>query len=372
MARHSGWSRALSRRALLAGLGAAVLGLACDGDDPAAPAAETPGSGAPRPFRLGLSSVPAEASAAGYREAFRLAGTAGETVLIQRAPPWSEFLAGATISERTEDLTRLEVALAAEHGLAVFLAIDPTDPTDRGRLASPPSVLEGAYFADLAARQAFIAYAKYLALNYEPAYLALGVEVNMILSRRDDGAFRNFQSLYFETYDAVKELSPATLVFPTFQYEELLGLLAGESGRPATWGLVARFEPKMDMLAVTSFPGFVFGSVDDLPADYYQRLAGRSERPLALASVGWTSGTTGALTAAAAEVAQATYLGRLLSAAVELPASLVVWYLGRDPAGAAAAGFDRLATAGLYDAAGEPKTSWGVWRGYAERPLEPA
>ena len=33
--------------------------------------------------------------------------------------------------------------------------------------------------------------------------------------RRGDGPFRNFQSVYFEAYDAVKRSSPHTLVFYT-------------------------------------------------------------------------------------------------------------------------------------------------------------
>src|SRR3989338_3346983 len=230
----------------------AVALLACGDDD--SPAPVPAGEGQPRPFAIGLSALSAEPR-------------------LQSFPP------GASLSEQTKRLTRFEKELARENNLRLFLAIDPTEPGDRGRLVNLPDELRGRDFSDAGVRAAFIAYAKYLAFNYKPAYLALGVEVDMFYVRRGDGAFRNFVSLYFEAYDAAKAVSPDTLVFPVFQYEDMLGILnTGEATLPA-WSLVNRFEPKIDMLAVTSFPGFVYTSANSLPPDYYEPLRGRSQRP---------------------------------------------------------------------------------------------
>ena len=349
---------------ILLALGAALL-LACGGDDaqPRRPA----GEGEPRPFRMGLSALPAEPGDDAYREAFRLAGEAGEVVLIQRPPPWSEFLPGSTISGRTERLTRFEKDLAREYGLRLLFAIDPTEPADRGRLAALPDELRGKDFGDQRLREAFIAYAKYVALNYKPAYLALGVEVDMFFRRRGDGAFRNFLSLYFEAYDAAKEVSPDTLVFPTFQFENMLGILQSEPSLPA-WSLVNRFEPKIDMLAVSSFPGFVRAKVSDLPSDYYAALKGRSQRPIAFFSVGWSSAPRPGDLGREAEGEQLAYILKALAAAEELDARLFVWYLGRDPRVSPAPSFAPLAMTGLQDADGGTKAAWHVWRQHALRP----
>jgi hypothetical protein len=143
---------------------------------------------------MGVSSQPVQTSERAYRDAFEVAEAAGEVVLIQRAPPWSEFVPGGSISSRTGQLTRLEKDLAEEHDLKLFLAVDPTMPGDRSQLANLPEDLAGEGFANEEVRAAFIAYAKYLALNYKPAYLALGVEVDMIYRARGDGSFRNFIS----------------------------------------------------------------------------------------------------------------------------------------------------------------------------------
>jgi hypothetical protein len=201
---------------------------------------------------MGVSSVPQKPSDDAYRDAFKFAATAGEVILIQRVPPWEEFEPGGTISDRTNRLTRLERDLAHDNGLKLFLAIDPTDPADRGRLAALPDDLRGRDFTDNRVRSAFISYAKYLALNYKPTYLALGVEVDMFFNRRGDAAFRSFQSLYFEAYDAVKDVSADTLVFPTFQYENMQALLSLSPPSQPTWALVSRFDPKLR--AVPSVP----------------------------------------------------------------------------------------------------------------------
>jgi hypothetical protein len=333
---------------------------ACGGGGIKVPGGVTPslGEGSPRSFLMGFSSLPHDTGEDAYIEAFRDAAQAGEVVFIQRAPPWEDFVPGGTVSSRTERLTRLEKDLAKAYNLKVFLAVDPTEPSDRGRLAGLPDSLRGKDFADENVRAAFIAYAKYLALNYKPAYLALGVEVDMFFNRRGDEAFRTFQSLYFQAYDAVKSVSPDTLVFPTFQYEDMIGLL---SGTLPAWSLIDRFDPKIDMVAVSSFPGFVLSKAADMPSDYYAPLQQHMLRPLAFVSTGWTSQVS--------ENEQASFLSRALSSAESLEARLFVWYLSRDPAQGPDNSFGPLALMGLKDTNGQPKVGWSLWRRIFDRPV---
>lgn len=324
-------------------------------------------AGEPRPFLLGLSSVPQRPTDDAYRQAFELAASLGEVIMIQRAPAWSEFVPGGEISDRTERLTRFERDLARDNKLKLFLAVDPTDPADRGRLAALPDDLRGRDFSDGRVRSAFISYAKYLALNYKPAYMALGVEVDMFFYRRGDAAFRNFQSLYFEAYDAVKSVSPSTRVFPTFQYESVQAVLGTGEPAQAAWALVGRFEPKLDAVAVSSFPGFAYASVDRLPANYFSQLKTRFQQPLILSSIGWTSGPS--LEGASLDGEQASFLRRTMAEAEALQVELVVWYLGRDIEDAPQPAFSPLATMGLYRADGGPKATSLIWRSYLNRPL---
>jgi hypothetical protein len=348
-------------------LALAALTLACGGDEPPpatnVPPTATPDPDArPRSFQMGISAQPLEPTEDAYRDAFDLAADLGELILIQRAPPWEDFLPGGSVSPRTERLTLIERELAQEHNLQLMLAIDPTLPANRGELAGLPSRFEGEGFANSDLRSAFISYAKYLALNYRPAYLALGVEVDLIFINRGDASFRNFVSLYFEAYDAVKEVSPETQVFPTFEYESVLGILDQPPSQPL-WPLVARFQPKIDLLALSTFPRSVFGSLRAMPGDYFDAVEGRFDLPVAFYSVGWSS-QTGASTD---EVSQLSFLLRMAAAADRLESPFLVWFQAHDLPSSDSS--DELSTMGLLDSLGGPKDALRVWLDQLARPL---
>jgi hypothetical protein len=347
----------------------AALSFACGRDKSPVPTAAVPTAtidplARTRSFQLGVSAQPVEPTEQAYREAFALAGQVGEMILIQRAPPWEDFLPGGSVSPRTERLTLIERQLAQENNLKLMLAIDPTLPTDRGTLAGLPARLAGQGFANPELRSAFISYAKYLALNYKPAYMALGVEVDLIFANRGDASFRNFISLYFEAYDAVKEVSPETQVFPTFQYENLIGIASNPPTQPL-WSLVARFQPKIDVLAVSSFPRSVFDSISELPGDYFDALQGRFDLPVAFFSVGWPSEVDGSTD----QVSQLAFLQRMVAASDRLESPFLVWFLARDPQAPAENGSARLSTMGLQDSLGQPKDVLRVWNAQLARPL---
>ncbi|MCZ7578160.1 MAG: hypothetical protein M5U18_14310 [Dehalococcoidia bacterium] len=87
---------------------------ACGGDDGGAEGTPTPAGadgpgptvvraepeGEPRTVRLGLSSLPPELTSDAYIQAFATAAQYAETILIQRNPPWRDFLPGARSRKR--------------------------------------------------------------------------------------------------------------------------------------------------------------------------------------------------------------------------------------------------------------------------------
>ena len=355
----------------------AFLLAGCDGNgnqDQGAAATPSPAprdvqKGSPRSFELGLASFPTEPTEASYKKAFTLAGQVGELILIQRAPPWQEFVGGGTLSKNTQETTQEEKRLAEENRLGIFFGVDPTDPADRGRLQALPEGLAGKSFADKEVRDAFIAYVKYVALNYKPQLLALGIEINMYYEQQPDD-FDNFVSLYSEAYDAVKEISPDTLVFPTFQLEAMEGLLSPDSESVPEWSLLQKFEPKLDLVAVSTYPSFVFDSPDSIPSDYFSQIKSYTSKPIAIASAGYSSGPGRNGVNEGTETEQAAFVGRLLLEADSLDMPFVVWLTGCDPAVPADPPFDLYAHTGLRRSDGSPKPAWQVWAQQAARPLE--
>lgn len=318
---------------------------------------------------MGFSSLPRELTDECYEEVFTLAGEFGDLVLIQRVPPWEEFLAGGAVSDDTIQTTQAERALAEENDLALFVAIDPTDGTEgRSALAGLPKDLEGRGFSDPDIRAAFISYAQYVALNYEPDYLALGVEMNMYYQHNPED-FDSFVSLYFDAYDAVKELSPDTLVFPTFQMEELQSLLPASEGHPPQWHLLRRFEPKLDLVAISTYPSFAFDTPNDIPEDYYRQLETYTDRPIAIAEMGYSSGPCRQGINDGTEQEQRDFLASILRQAEGMEMPFVVWFASWDPTFASEPPLDLFQHIGLLRSDGSEKPSWKLWVQASQRPL---
>jgi hypothetical protein len=309
---------------------------------------------------MGLSSVPADLSEEGYEAAFALAASTGEVVLVQRTPPWEDMISG-DISDETASATKREVALAESYGVDLFVAIDPIDVVGGvSEIAALPGDLRGSGFADEAIHQAFLAYVRYVAQNYEPAYLALGVEVNSYQHDHPED-FERFVVLYHEAYEAVKQISPDTLVFPTFQYEELQGLLPAGSPRPPQWYLLNRFTDRMDLLGVTSFPALAFDDLTLVPDSYYAQLRAFSDAPIALTSFGYPS--------EGGEADQARYLESTMEVAQQLAMPLLVWFLGQDLTFGVEVADSFLDTTGLRHQEGSEKEAWQAWAVASRRPL---
>jgi hypothetical protein len=325
-------------------------------------------SGEPRSFEMGFSSLPPELTEEAYEDAFRLFGESGDVVLIQRVPPWEDLIRDE-ISEQTAETTTRETELAASNKLDVFFAIDPTDVGGgRAGLAGLPDDMQGAGFEDERVRRALVSYAQYVAVNYQPKYLAIGVEMNTYYDHQPQD-FEHFETLYEEAYDGVKEVAPGTLVFPTFQLERMQGRLPDGERADAQWSLLDRFEPRLDVLAVSSYPGLVFEHPGEIPDSYYSRLSTYSDRPIAIAQTGYQSGPGRASQADDSELEQANFVMRMLDDTESLEMQFVVWFTAWDPPIAAEPPFDLLQHLGLLYTDGSEKVSWSVWMEAASRPL---
>ena len=328
--------------------------------------------GAPRTLRLGFSTLPPERTSDAYIGAFATAAQYADVVVIQRTPPWEDFLPGGSVSKKTADTTRLETGLLNQYkGLKRFYAIDPTDGVvQRSRLANlPPSVDPELGFADPKLRQAFIAYTAYVVKNYAPDYLALGVEVNMTFERNPK-QFDAFVSLYEEAYDTAKAANPRTKVFPTFQLEDLQGNF-GEV-HPPHWSVMDRFRTKMDAFAISSYP-FLSGirTAADLRPDYYSQLKTYWDGEILISETGYPSAPVDGQVNVGTEEDQQVYLARILDEANKLGFSMAVWFAALDPAFASTGAASVFKDIGLRKSDGSNKLAWSTLEEWSRRPIKP-
>lgn len=327
--------------------------------------------GEPRPFLLGFSAMPARPTPESYVSALDLAANYGEVVLIQRAPAWDSFVANGSISPEVEHTTLAERTALDERHLQLLYAIDVFDPASRGRLNGLPARFEGQTLANPELRRAFVQQARFVALNYRPAYLALGVEVNAAFDTNPDG-YQAYLAAYQEAYAEVKAASPTTLVFPTFQYEQLLGLVPWEPPHAPRWRLLDDFEGHIDLFGITTYPSFVFQVARKIPPEYYQDAATRTRLPVAFVSAGFASASGREGLNSSTEAEQRRFLQRLLTDADALRSPLVIWFAGRDPAQAESPPLDLIASIGLRTSDDRPKEAWPTWEQAVNRPYERA
>lgn len=327
--------------------------------------------GPARSFMMGISTLPRALNADAYADTFGLAAQHGEIVLIQRTPPWADFVPGADISDETAHTTASEIDALADKDLKLFFAIDPTDgATGRDRLGGLDGALAGRDFSDPDIRAAFLAYAQYVALNYKPAYLALGVEMNLYYEKNKPD-FENFRSLYDAAYDEVKKASPDTQVTVTFQYEDLQGMLPTVDQHFADWRLIKAFDDKSDVVAISTYPSFAFSRAAEIPANYYSQLRGFTDKPIVIAEAGYSSDMGSQGVNNGTEADQDAFVTRILTEAQQLDMPAVIWFAAWDPDYATDTSAAVFRHIGLLRADGSEKPAWSTWATAARRPYRP-
>ena len=127
-----------------------------------------------------------------------------------------------------------------------------------------------------------------LTREFSPRYIGLASEINTYMDAYPEDV-ENYLSLYSQTYAAIKEASPSTQVFVTFQWDDLNRLDGDGERYDIKWEQMEAFEPELDIWVISSYPYFFFETPRDIPEDYYTPLLNRTNKPLAVAEGGWTS-----------------------------------------------------------------------------------
>lgn len=126
----------------------------------------------------------------------------------------------------------------------------------------------------------------------KPAYISLGNEVNRWYEaygaeESDPNGFQHFVSLYEETYEAVKKISPETNIFCVFSREIV------SENREANLDVLSMFQLNtIDILMFTTYP-YALPSINkpsDIPSDYYlQASAYMPGKLFGFSEIGWSS-----------------------------------------------------------------------------------
>jgi len=304
-----------------------------------------------RDFFMGCVAVPRQPlDESSWINAFELLGNNAEFVLHHVQIDWELFENTSDVDiNQSEELQFLYfiTEMSKLYNLDVFIVIDPL--TQNRENLDPNSV--GMNFSVSGVRQAFKNIAIHIAQYYSPIYLGLGSEVNTYIHHHPEDK-NNFISLYKETYDLVKQESSETKITTTLQFESMAGLHEAE----AHFEIIDEFEPKLDIIGITTYPSPYFRTPDEIPDTYYSQLKEYTNKPVIVAESGWPSG--GNLAYHGSEKNQRRFLIRFVELTIDIDLELWIWWFLHDWEEYG----DFFSTMGLRKSNGIPKTSWFVWK----------
>lgn len=244
---------------------------------------------------FGFFPTPPEPSVDSSVENIKNMSDHADVLLFQEQVPWIDFQNGVDAeSNRITGVGDL-IDYVEFYGMQSIIVVDPLNGLNRRQFQGIPSEWGEVDFSTPEVRTAYKNFAVRLARDFQPDYLGLASEINTYLDAYPEDA-EHFISLYKETYAAVKEESPDTRVFVTFQWDDLNRLDGDGTAFDIKWDQIEAFEPELDIWAISSYPYFAFDTPAEIPDDYYSPLLTRTDKPLAIAESGWTSQEVGDFT----------------------------------------------------------------------------
>jgi len=308
---------------------------------------------------MGLLPVPAAGQ--GFAHAHQVAAEVAEVVPVWGRPSAFWELADDLRGEWGQTFVEQHIRGNGMVPLAHLSFIDA------GLTLKVPPGLEGATLQDPAWRERYTQAALDVVRAGRPALLSLGNEVNRWYEAHGAGpanpnSFVHYVSLYEQTYDRVKALSPDTLVFCTFSREVVSELREARLAQA-----LSLFDPeRLDLVVLTSYPWAVQGTnlPSQVPSDYYLaplRAAGLEHKPFGFSELAWS-----ALPAVGGEAAQARLLREAatrLSADEGLKLELLMWPWMHD--------LDDNDATGLRTHAGQARLAWQDWTRLARQEAAP-
>lgn len=331
-----------------------------------------PGGGAdlePRTYRMGwFVNAPRpdeETVLAALDSMARVSGVA----LLQEPPPWPRLLAGEPVEAIVDEKVAV-ASLLRSRGLEVAYLADPLDGLDR--TSETPALVEaGRSITEPEIRALHEAWVREIARSVAPRWMGLASEINTLGQHGDPALYDELVAMIDGLAPEVRSLSPGTEVFVSFQVEDAHGLAVPSDGEG--FHLIDDFD--VDLLGLSSYPVFTFGTPGDVPEDHLSAFAEATDLPLAMVEGGWSSETVPLAEADPAE--QAAYFRRYaeLLDGVDARLWILLTYadLDLDALGLPPDREETLrnfARMGIVDEDFRRKPSFGVWEEIRARPLE--
>ena len=216
-------------------------------------------------------------------------------------------------------------------------------------------------WTDPAEVEAFTTVAVAIAETHEPGFMVGGAEINRIWEQHPAN-YEAFVAAWPALYEAIKAVSPDTVLGTAFQYEFLrgAGYLSGQTRAPQ-WDLLDAFRQHSDFVAFSSYPYFDFETPGAVPTGYYSDAAERAGLPIAFTELGWPSRPLSTFPESGyggSEAEQTVFAQRFLELIDGLDVRFALWSFQHDLGEPGGPAFESIA---LRENDGTPKPVLEVW-----------
>ena len=270
---------------------------------------EGAGPRASRSFLMGFSAFPPRQDTAIIVPAISYWAQRADAAIIHASPPWAALVGGVSPATAVDTV---QVPLAnyfRAKRLALVFTVDATDGLNRVAEA-PELVALGRSVTDTAIQRLYREWVFAVANKLRPDYLGLVAETNLIRAAAPDSVY---QALVVMANAVVAQIRAAALpsrLYVSVQVETAWGRLT-PGGGGSYQGIaqdLADF-PFVAAIGLSSYPYLGgFALPEDLPLDYYSRIAQGTTLPVLVVEGGWPSITVGSVVSSPA--LQSRYIAR--------------------------------------------------------------
>ena len=323
----------------------------------------------PRTYRMGFSAIPPKADFALLIASLDMWRTRSDAAIMHISPAWDTLLAGYSADSV---VIKLHLDLAnyfKASGKTLVVMIDATDGLNRANDA-PELVARGRSLTEPAVQQVYRAFAVAVDSLLRPSYLGLAAETNLIRAAAPAPLYAAVKQAANDAATDVRAFDPTVQLYVSVQVEVAWGRFTGGAYQGVATDLVDF--PFMQTMGLSSYPYLGgFAEPEDVPIDYYSRVAqGSGLRPMVVEG-GWTSASVGSVVSTPAK--QARWIRRHIQLLDQAQALFVFQLTFTDldltgvtlPPGSILPLFAAL---GLVDATLVPKPALAPWDSAFARP----
>ncbi len=271
---------------------------------------------------MGFSPFPPRPDLDLLLQALELWSTRADAAILHMSVPWAGLLQG----QAPEALLEANGVGLAEYfrgkNLPLTVTIDVTDGLNRAAEA-PELVAAGRSITEPAVQQLYAGYARELVRVLQPEFVGLAAETNLIRAAAPAPVYAAVVTMANAAAQQIRGLGSGAKLYVSVQVEVAWGRLGGV---PAAFEGVERdFAdfPFVEALGLSSYPYLAgFAEPEELPLDYYERVADGRPIPLLVVEGGWPSESAAGFVSSPAE--QSRYLRRHAEIAAKAP--VIRWF----------------------------------------------